>query len=1031
MSPKFSVLQKRMATQFPDVRQVDESIIRFTRKAGEQPFAVCYVDLTDKLPETLEKLLKYQDRIIGTHYFEGNKSLQWNNYLYFITSENRLRNKGVRRAKELIEADRSYARKFVISEADLDSVLNPPVVAPKDISTQANVLSIWTERLANAGLDNAILSDDPIPKRLKLIESSFRGSTVRTESPIRKQEADEALPFIQSLILNEFRNFPQQRSFQFRTVNLIYGANGSGKTSLLEAIELLYCGRNKRNPNVSPIYELVATFGDGSDETATNRRKLKAFRDRNLIWYGQPEIKTNNLFQSFARFNFLDTDAAVSITESANRIVDDLSKLLVGPEASKTWRNIIRVSEAVEGELRGLRPREKEAKEELTSLKQRIKEARGIKRESDLICARVEKMINKLKWSEIEGDKESSAELLVEEMSGLVALVKQAAALAWIKPPVSSKGLSKYCREAKLTIEKVEADIAQLGELLKDQIRLSNVVKGVREALELTEKAKLLVESGILAFALEQNKQKSTVANYSRLIAGFSEDFIKILPAKLLEADVGAAHKALVLSRSRAEAFLASAKTEYEKFSKLRDESLNLAQELRQIAIRILKDSPNPDECPLCHTQFGPGQLKKHINADVDEHLELLGQKLISGLRRQESALQEEVATENALRWLKDFKERAGLAIDISVRSALDEVDKIKRTIVEAQRQIETLKQRIITLESQGLSLSRLEEISDRLNELGYPLMKSTSEGVDRIITTLKIDLKKATKALVENRKTANELQRKITTVLGSGVLDITEINDEFSKLKERLATTQSIQEKLNEFLSLFPWPEEKPLSKLLVEAESIRNVAAELQMSLAKERQDELSLSASMERQKVLEKRVEDLKTRSQRLSDAHSTLDKLRKEHSLESAMDYALQQNRSSVETIFSHIHSPADFQGLGSSWTTLIRVLDGSEARLSEISSGQRAAFALSIFLAQNSQLKKAAPPVVLIDDPIAHVDDLNSLSFLDYLREVVLAGGRQIFFSTANSKLATLFERKFDFLGNVGFRRIDLCREEMP
>ena len=34
----------------------------------------------------------------------------------------------------------------------------------------------------------------------------------------------------------------------------------------------------------------------------------------------------------------------------------------------------------------------------------------------------------------------------------------------------------------------------------------------------------------------------------------------------------------------------------------------------------------------------------------------------------------------------------------------------------------------------------------------------------------------------------------------------------------------------------------------------------------------------------------------------------------------------------------------------------------------------------------------------------------------------------MFFATANEKLATLFERKFDFLGKKGFRRFDLRRE---
>jgi hypothetical protein len=61
-------------------------------------------------------------------------------------------------------------------------------------------------------------------------------------------------------------------------------------------------------------------------------------------------------------------------------------------------------------------------------------------------------------------------------------------------------------------------------------------------------------------------------------------------------------------------------------------------------------------------------------------------------------------------------------------------------------------------------------------------------------------------------------------------------------------------------------------------------------------------------------------------------------------------------------------------------------------------------------------------------PAAHVDDLNVLSFLNYLREVALTGSRQIFFATANDKLATLFERKFDFLGPKGFRRFNLSRE---
>lgn len=136
------------------------------------------------------------------------------------------------------------------------------------------------------------------------------------------------------------------------------------------------------------------------------------------------------------------------------------------------------------------------------------------------------------------------------------------------------------------------------------------------------------------------------------------------------------------------------------------------------------------------------------------------------------------------------------------------------------------------------------------------------------------------------------------------------------------------------------------------------------------------------------------------------------------------YRLDKNRKIAEQIFSRIHAPAEFSGLGSNWTTLVRK-SGGKAKLTEVSTGQRSAFALSIFLAPNAQLR-TAPPIMLIADPVAHVDDLNVLSFLDYLREIAISGERQIFFATADEKLAALFERKFDFLG-AEFQKFNLRR----
>ena len=75
---------------------------------------------------------------------------------------------------------------------------------------------------------------------------------------------------------------------------------------------------------------------------------------------------------------------------------------------------------------------------------------------------------------------------------------------------------------------------------------------------------------------------------------------------------------------------------------------------------------------------------------------------------------------------------------------------------------------------------------------------------------------------------------------------------------------------------------------------------------------------------------------------------------------------------------------------------------------------------------NQQAQKA-PKLLIFDDPLAYVDDLNTLAFFDYLREIAIAGDRQIIFATANAKLANLFDKKFEMFGE-SYKRHDLLRD---
>jgi Tfp pilus assembly protein PilN len=701
MSLNIAQLRKRVGDRYADVEQVDDSILRFTKKAGERAFAVCYLDIAQQLPGTLESLTRYQDRVIGKRYFEDGKSIQWNNYLYFVTSQDRLITNEARQAKELIERDRTYARKFVISEEELDSVLTQPVIEIADVGPRTNVTSLWMERLTEAGLDQAITVDENLPKRLALIEAS-KVAPIKPAKQPKPKAAVKAPAFIRSLKLTTFRKFPLQRGFDFGTVNLIFGANATGKTSLLEAIELFYCGRNKRNLDEDPTFELDAVLVDGRTEKADSDRTLQEYRNRNLDWYGVSEVKTAKLYASFSQFNFLDTDAAVSLTESTAHIEEDLARLLVGSDASKIWETINRVYEAVSIKLNDLRTPEKQMAEEIFALQNRITEATGVKQESDSILIRLEQMTDRVGWRGAVGNRETFATILLETLTEMIPVAQQASALDWTSSPVSIDGLAAYCREAKLTSERSGGDLNRLEESQRNQKKFSDAVQRDRTAVGLGQQAKRIAEAGVTERIAERTRHQTAIATHSSVLAGLDVDSLRVLAVTSSDITVAVCQQRATATRMAAGTLLAKQESEYAAFTKLRARSLSLMQELRETAGRVLENSSTPDQCPLCHTQFEPGGLAKHMNLGVDEHIEAAGQKLLNHVRQQEKAVGDAVVVETASAWLKGFCEAMRLTTGISVASALAEIQNVTKTVTDAQARVKILDGELHSLEGLG-----------------------------------------------------------------------------------------------------------------------------------------------------------------------------------------------------------------------------------------------------------------------------------------------------------------------------------------
>jgi len=1019
-------LRSRLAPQFPDIEQVDESVIRFTRRANDRDFAVCYVDVSDDLPTSPQLLDNYQDKIIGKRYFEGRKSLQWSNYLYFVVDAEKAAGETLQQTRELIQRDRKYARKFVIAEGELDWAISPASfqIADKQIAT--GILSTWIDMLAAANLDRAVLNDESLPRRIELIEANYGHDA--TPLPVaRPVRAAKHQPFLSSLSLTRFRDFPVQRSFLFGLVNLVCGANGTGKTSLFEAVELLYCGNTKRNPKSKDAYRIEATFADDTSESATNKRTATTFRDRNLVWYGQSEVRTNRLYQSFSQFNFLNTDAAVSLVESDESLEDDLSKLLVGPETSKTWREIQRTSAKIADKINELSAVRNQANLELESVKRQLEVPPESKQESDAVFAQLSELVGRAGWSMQEGSNDEGAGELVKSLAELNTLLNQSIALEWAGSPITVEKLEVFLINAEASCALADHLTAQINKLRGDERPLIDAVARLNKALADLEQMSRFVAAGVPEKVSQLEGLEKSLIDLRRKIAGLKEGELRQQLEASLDQSVSEFLHSVLTEFDMLQDSLHEADTRYSKFVALRDQSVKLSQQLRSIASQLLDGTASPDACPLCHTQFPPGELAQHINIGVDAELEAQAAKLLADLRKCQAKVEWAKKQRPNAEWIRRFCEQNEQTTSVSVRDLLDAVSAIQKEVLETEGTASQLQDELTALSQNDFSVERFRELFSQLTSTSESVADTTSGAVERQRSRLESEKVDSTQQLESARASIKEKQQALDTTLGITEPDSESAASVLGTIRERISTVKTLVNRIANCRTRYPWENSTALSEVLVAITSIRKVAADFQSTIQKERSEAKRVTEATKRKEQVDKQLAALTPRIERLSEAQDVLLKIQTEHSLSGAMEEALRQNRIAIEGIFARIHSPPEFSGLGENLTTLVRKKDGTVAGLQQISTGQRSAFALSLFLAQNAQLR-TAPPAILIDDPVAHVVDLNCLSFLDYLRDLVVAGGRQVFFSTANDKLAMLFERKFDFLGEGQFVRYDLRRE---
>ncbi|WP_278487100.1 hypothetical protein [Achromobacter insolitus] len=1028
--------REKLGRKLTNVSEVAAGVLRGIRRSNEREVAAYVFDLNNRLPDTVGELSSYLDEVMGPAYFDKDASpdLRWNNYLYFVVDKASDGNPAFRATKRNVEADRSYARKFVVNEEDLDRVLDElDSVAVVDESVAAtDIVRVWSDGLSAVGLEDVLDGERPIADVVRSISSGTAKQSVRTKKTTGVESSQRLVEsHIASIDLSGFRPYPRQKSFEkLGKANLLFGSNGVGKTSLLEGLEFLFCGANRRS-GCSPAATVEGELVSGLAVKTSAQQLLSDFKTRQRLWYGGDDnSRQNKLPSQFARFNFLNTDAAAELSllkESPKEgTAESLAALLSGHEATLMWRRIQEVRKAVTEETRSKRSERAVAAKDKEGKEKELLLLEAEPDQADVAFAVFLKDLEHIGWRDAPESKEAVTERLLGTMSGLTSQLSAIQQLDWFVGPITEDAIAQQTS----ALQRAYADVEnELPAIRKDERALS--VLAQRHGLA---KSRLAALEAIPPTALAELKALSAEFKQSNDELALNARAYAALPSSAppegWESSLGS--KSLSTAHAEANAEFHDISSQLDGLQKrlvastrTQSELQHAITELQSWAQKVVEHRHSDSNCPVCGTEFGPDELIQRMRA-----LSLApSDATISELRQRIEHLNpEKQRAAGEASWLGQLEKFIRSLLDANASLTVRDAQLAVSSTIERQEKLleakQTAQQGLEAYAQGGLSLEAIEQLCRPIDENEqqehasldvFEAHESTRQYLEQLQDAIaELD----TRVLLRNER----LKRHI---YDAGVQGSDTLHTAIEQLMARQRMGQRAGDACavaHRYLDFAPGAD---MRSLLTSLEASVLGAKKVQAALQADSRSATHLTMIRDQIAQLSDRLGRTGASIERLTGAQRVLDDIIDNQSLDAASAAVVAATHKVADNIFGRIHAPAEYLVTADAETPLRRRDNYFPVQLNQVSTGQRSAYALSMFLAMNAQVK-AGPKVILLDDPISHIDDLNALSFLDYLRNLVIKSDRQVFFATADEKIAGLFVHKFAFLGEE-FRTIELAR----
>lgn len=995
-------------------------------------FVVKYRELLDKgyftESDLEESFYDFEKKHFAKYFFREDTDLKWNFYLIIIVDERESTNADICQ----LEQDDNYLRKLVMTEEEMEIYVDHGKSTAGNSTQGINGIDTyaeWQRDLSGAGLDGILFHSFAGKRVVDYIEKE-----IPIRLPGRPKESWEnsgggnkkfLVNKIEKLHMKDFRShcMEEEQEIPLTQINLISGSNGVGKSTICSAIEFAMTGevmavKEEKETETGTVYAELQNRGNNI-VTLSSQMQNKEKRALDELWYGTTTTGRNsNLNRNFHTFNYLGLEASGTYMRELD-IYELVKNLLFGTEVTEAELKMHRYEEAFIQYKKSYDKQIKEILQEIVAIS--LEEENNVLPREELLDK-----FRKLGYREqafieerLEGEDFLSAfrkivfqynrysEVLAakcgEDETGRAVMEK------WQMLSESRKAyqiLKENRTKARQELEDYHQKYAYTCELIADNHeRIQNIKVFIQLGAGM-DNVFLCKQD----FASLKNQYESVKAVKSELEKWEMQyAFLVELEGDAAELEKKITDQEIKLQSTRADVDMLSRQMDIQK---KHTDNLNLMlQEIQKLAEEYSSVHKEAKNCPVCGKAFASGEdLQRAImmQKQCEKTEDTLFQELLDRRTEKKEQLEQEETTLHTLKKEKEKLQEKEVAI--SRLKGFVEIDGTKKGI-EIRKEVHVkIEEAQRWLESNINRVTYAEKVMSSKEFGGYSEETDWIQYLQKLLQKLENEGHALDDVLKEQERRDQEIKQKYESLMEEKIAFSEEEWEEYKRKAEAIqALSQGWEVDMN--IPVVQWVKEyNVLIQMIYYAEELQG------------RQEALKVKKDQ-----VKKLQDEKETLERRRGVCQKACDVIGRQKHLEDIMQNFLKENARQIELFFKLLHRPKEFGTLKieEGKISFTRTSNGEPAGSAQMSTGQRMALAFSVMITLHIRAVNA-PNFIMLDEPVANLDDMHILNLIDLLRELAL-NGTQIIITTADSQMAKFLRRKFSFFRNE-YSHFELLRK---